>query len=331
MPGQFREVAQIDNPNVLELWGGADGTLPSLWLATGGRPDAGGGSSRMFRHDDAAGDAAWVDDGAPGGAETLNKIRDGNGTLYCFHETDGPWIDSRPAEGGGWSSMSTPEDDDFVGGRGLEVDGDTVWAGGSAEWNEGGRKGRLYKNTGGGFELQREMTPGLLWEIVRDAAGNIWEFWHEVGTTEAVAYLNGTAIEAPTSNVACAAEFDGEMYAGGNHMGGNTVWRWNGSGWGAVHTMGASSHIDHLVAIPREPPEFYVVGHDPFQVYKSLDGNSWEDQLLPTLPTGTDTNQLTALGYYNGRVWCASRDASIGRSRIYVDSAASQDLLLQVI
>src|SRR5262245_6970192 len=125
MPGQFHEVAIVPEGQPMDLWsaGGA------LYLTTGGRE--GFGSSRIFRHVDSAGDASWVDDGAPSGAETINKIRNTDSRIYAFFETGGPWLISKPLAGaGGWGFEGTPESSDFVGGQGLDFDGETVIGGG---------------------------------------------------------------------------------------------------------------------------------------------------------------------------------------------------------
>jgi len=331
----LKEVAQIAERSVLDLWGGELGQLPALYLSTGTR---GGGNSKIFSLAQGAPVTAWVDENIRDGAETIGKIRDDGDRVYAFYETDGPnFIISRPIAGGpgGWSGEPLPGDD-FVGGRGLLClpDG-TVYAGGAAEWNAGTRRGELYKGEHGSFGSPiRSLTPGILWECEVDDADAVWEFWHAVGESEAVAYRDGVVVAAPSSNVACAGAFGGAMYATGNQPieePSADVKRFTGSSWETVYTFPGEANGDHVIRINREPPELWAISQRTFQVAWSLDGNTWEPVVVPSIQTGSDTNQYTGVALFHRRVFVATRDTARGNIRIFADGVSSDDLHIQVI
>lgn len=344
MPRKFHEVARIDDITPMELWGGRFGDLPSLYLATSGRQ---GGTSRIYRHDRHWGDKRWEDDGAPESAETYNKMRDVGGRLFAFYETgpEAPCV-SRALDIQEWRTEPITASESFVGGRALEVDPDTgeVWAGGSNHWNIGEgfeRDGHLYKGTPGvGYGSVRDVEPGIAWEVVRTPDGDLWEFWHEVSgaigapepTAETKTYRNGAVVANPFPALACADWFNGAMYACGG-LGDRIpeVKRFNGSDWDTVLTMSVSDEADHVLWVPRASgDELWVTGQNPLQVYKSLDGDSWEEQVIPQCPCYDDTNLATAIGFYQKRVWVASMDADVGKIRVFVDRVRG-DLIAQVI
>jgi hypothetical protein len=329
---RFQKVATVDERNPLDLWGGAAGELPSIWMSTGTR--VGGGNSRVFRHDKGTPDTLWVDDDAPlgsdGAPETYGKIVDDGSRVYVYCERDGDTpIVSRDLVEPGWE-FSGPETTDFLGGRALAAGDGHIWVGGMHQGNHPGaadyQTGELFEDSGS----RRVLAPGITWECVF-ASGELWEFWHHVGETEAVVYRNGDALGAPTDNVACAAEFQGSMYAGGDHLTrSQTVWRWTGSEWESVLTM--AGMVEHLVAVPRTPPVFFAVCQAPLEVWESLDGSAWvKHDEIGEINTGSDTNNVAGLGYHDGRVWLAARDEALNQIQIWADKSGAADLILQVI
>lgn len=334
---RFTEVARIDEVTPMQLWGGRDGLLDAFYLATSGRS---GGTSRIFRSQNGL---HWTDDNAPEGAETLHKIRNSADTLYAFFETSGESpIISRALSGGDWGFEAIGAPLDFTGGRGLEVDPSTgqIWAGGSGHWNissGGERFGKLYYGGAGGYAAQRELTPGMNWETLLDEDGILWEFWHQTTagetTTPPSCWRDGDEVPAVTEFVGCADSFLGAMYAGGNDeadTGVPRLWRWNGTGWDEVLTLDTATDFDHVLRVPRGAGELWVVGKMPLQVYRSVDGDSWEDMHLPLLMQAEgDANTQTAIGYFKQAVWIASADVDLGKIRLYCDRRA--DVLLEVI
>jgi hypothetical protein len=339
---RLHEVAEIDEHTPLDLWGGLDGELGALYLSTGARQ---GGSSKIFRHRKGSGDGTWQEDPIPGGAETMNKIRDDGVRVYAFFETGGPqFIISRPiAEGGTWGGEPIDKGEDFVGGRGLGIwipEQDVV-IGGSDRWNAtlGQGDGQLYRgNHDAGYALQRGIAPGILWEAEYAEDGALWEFWHKIEPDEdsvSQVFRAGAELASPVDHVSCVADFLGQMYACGDQSGEDAprnVWRYN-DGWEVVHVIEDSLYADHVCRIRRKapkPPELWLTGFEPFRVARSFNGTDWEYATgLPEIPTGTDTNQLTAVGFFDKRVWVATRDADRNRIRVFVDELA--DLHVQII
>lgn len=331
---KLREVAQLTSSdgNPLDLWGGPTGEeLGACYLSTGSRK---GGASKVFRLRQGDSDGAWKDDGVPEGAETMSKIRNDASRIYAYFETGGPFIVSREIATPGWS-FEPVEGPDFVGGRGLTVWESDVVIGGSADWNEGTRTGKVFKGSHGGFALQHESSPGIAWECEYDEEGVLWEFWHDLGGGEGQCLRGGESLAIPTGDVACAMAFQGAMYCCGDlEVRGNWIRRFNGSGWEDVHTFSRSTMVDHVQRIPRldGPPELWATGQEPFEVWRSFDGTEWEEVLIPNneiIETNNDTNQLTAVGYFDKRVWVATFDQNQSCTRIFVDKGS--DLLLQII
>jgi hypothetical protein len=336
---RLHEVAKLtsDDGNPLDLWAGPTGEeLGACYLATGSRK---GGSSKVFRLRQGDSDGAWKDEGVPSGAETMGKIRNDSSHIYAFFETGGPFIISREIENPGWG-FEPVEGPDFVGGRGLTVWEDTVVIGGAADWNLtlGAGHGRMFSGSHGGFGLAKEIDPGILWDAEYDEAGVLWEFWHRLTDSDpetAITYRGGEVIADPSEDVACAMAFQGEMYACGDlDERGNWVRRFNGESWEDVHTFNRSTMVDHVQRIPRldGPPELWATGQEPFEVWRSFDGTNWEEVLLPNdeiIATNNDTNQLTAVGYFDKRVWVATFDDNQHCTRIFVDKLS--DLYLQII
>jgi len=332
----FFEVARVEEFGPMQLWGGREGLLTALYLATTGR----GGVARMFRHPLGASPQVWLDDAAPEGAETLHKMRDLDGRVFCFFET-GPEgsscvisrDDADPTAAWGFEPIGN--EPDFVGGRALEVHpSGQLAAGGSGLWNEGTRNGKLFVGTpgvAGSFSEVRALDPpSIAWEVVRLSNGVVWEFWNgiEGTTTSPHAFRDGLDTIAPPGDCAVADEFQDYLYVG--TLDANVVRTPISSvEWGTVFTVDAEG-IDHVVWVPRGDGELWVTGHAPLKVYKSLDGTTFEEQLIPGNPDCSgDDNNLTAVAYFQHAVWVATRDANLGLIRIYVDRP--QDIILQVI
>lgn len=329
----FVEVHTLAGMVPMELWGGWGGVGfdSSLYLATGAR--TGGQASRVYRHDDRLGDTHWVQELATG-TETLNKIRDGvdPGTgqprLWVFNEgpqTGQSWLAYRSVGSPAWAYESIPFEGNAVGGRGLGVDGPQsalrIWAGGSPNWFST-QEGVLYQKIGATWTEMRRHTPSLMWEIEFEGPGGArWEFWNGFGVVEHHTYRNSVVMpDPPGHDISQAAWFppSGHLYVIGELAGtSQRVSRFIGGNWATVLTMSQAARGDHVVYVPRGPGELWAVGHQPLQVYMSLNGTTWTDAGLPAIASGSDSNHLTALGFYLGRVWVAVRDAGAGLTRIY--------------
>lgn len=319
----------------LDLWGGWDGNGfdGALFLSTGTR--VGGAASRVYRHDDRRGDRHWAEE-IESGTETMNKIRDGvdpetgQPRLWAYNEGPHPgqsWLAYRSKGSATWGWEDIPHSGNAVGGRGLGVDGNQVYAGGSHNWGTT-KDGKLYVKNGGSWVPFRT-PPGktLLWEVEFEGPGGArWEFWnHFAGTDGPLTYRNGSQLaDPPGGDISQAAWFPktGHMYVVGDlsDKNGRTVYRWSG-GWESVVTVSLSTTLDHVVYVPRGSGELWVVGMNPLQVLSTLDGSLWSEHGLPRVETGDDTNHVTALGYYGGRVWVAARES--GRTRIFRESKPS--------
>src|SRR5262245_2956852 len=284
----FTELAAIDYQRTpLDLWGGWDGEgvgpSQALYLTTGARQ---GGTSHVLRLDPGA--TLWVDDGAPEGAETLNKIRNGldpeSGLdrLYAFFESPNPgqtWIISKSVDdvGTGWSFEGVPVVGSVVGGRGLAINGAAggrVLGGSSRNWATT-KNGQAYeKAADGSWGSFREPGPSLCWELEFDALGRLWEFYtaFSASLTQST-YMNGSLVtNPPTNDVSHVAWFLASMYAIGDLSGPTDrnvlyVTGDDGSTWGTAHTLEVAVFGDHVVHIPRGVDgELWVTGCNPFEI-----------------------------------------------------------------
>jgi hypothetical protein len=92
----------------------------------------------------------------------------------------------------------------------------------------------------------------------------------------------------------------------------------NGEPWTEVYRFTQATILDHVVHVPRGGGELWATGHEPFEVARSLDGVTWmREASVPAFRTGSDTNHLTAIAYYQGRVWLFARDAAQNRIRVW--------------
>jgi hypothetical protein len=340
----FIEVAAIDEKNPLDAWAGWDGEGfdGALFVSTGSRAEAGSGTSRIIRHDDALGDNHWDDDTGPTSAETINKLRDGRDPetgetrLYAFYETptatDQTYLLSRDEGVADWQFEDVPfrgpADGSAVGGRGIGIDGAAgtrLIVGGSQQWQTD-RLGEVYhKDPSGAWPLVRRIKPSLMWELEFDAEGRLWEFWNDFGGVALPAtYLDGVRIaDPPGADISSANWFpvSGHMYVCGalKRGAGAVIARSaNGEPWTEVYRFTQATILDHVVHVPRGGGELWATGHEPFEVARSLDGVTWtREASVPAFRTGSDTNHLTAIAYYQGRVWLFARDAAQNRIRVW--------------
>ncbi|HJY45348.1 MAG TPA: hypothetical protein VJ301_12060, partial [Propionibacteriaceae bacterium] len=305
----------------------------------------GGAASWVLRLDVPGG--GWVDDHAPIGAETINKIRSGPARnsgvdrLWAFYETprDGQRFLISREVGTGWNFESVPlteaDYDDPVGGRGLGISlggsaGSRILAGASYNWR-GDRPGRLFEMQPTGAWIQvRSNRPSLMWELEFDDRGRLWEFWNDFGQSGAVSrvYVNGIDKgESPGRDISSACWFKGHMYVVGALSGGASQSQRNrisrstdGSSWGPVHTFQSATKGDHVVVIPRGDGELWATGHNPFEVAWTLDGVTWtREASLPSFPTHEESNHRTAVVYWRGAVWIFGRDQTAGTCRVFTD------------
>jgi hypothetical protein len=339
----FKEVEgpPIDSP--LDAWAGwlGEGWGPgqSLFVTSGTRGN--GGTSTIYRQD--AGGGGWVNDGAPNGQiETINKIRSTGDRLYAFSERPASgqtWLISRDF-GGGWGFEGVPSALAAVGGRGLGInpaDFSQVYAGASPPGIE---VAAVFKKNGG-WAGTRTVENSLMWELEFDAQGRLWEFFNNFGRGVSAVYVGGTFTgESYGGDISSANWFDGHMYTIGalslEHSQDirNVIARSaNGGTWEKVHSFEHAVSGDHILTIPREPPELWAVGHDPLEVHYSLNGTEWtREDSIPSFATGKDTNHLTAIAFWQGAVWVFSRDASRhNAARAFTDGKAVRDLMIEVI
>jgi hypothetical protein len=177
-----------------------------------------------------------------------------------------------------------------------------------------------------------------MWELEFDGLGRLWEFYSgfNVPSNVTAVYVDGVVKPgAPGGDLSHACWFDGYMYIVGNLASEgprNAISRSaDGDTWETVHSIELSELGDHVQIIPRDPPELWYTAHHPFTAGYSLDGTTWtREPSLPSFPTGTDTNHMTAIAYWHGAVWIFARDEAAGRTRVFADAGAA-DLLLQVI
>jgi hypothetical protein len=339
---RFKEVEAPPERTPLDAWAGwlGEGWGPgeSLFVGTGTR--VGSGNAKIFRQD--AGGGGWVDEHTPtGDVETINKIRSTEDRLYAFYERPSPgqtWLISRDV-GGGWGFEGVPSAPADVGGRGVGInplDFSQVYAGASPQGIEVGTVSK--KN--GGWAATRTIENSLMWELEFDAHGRLWEFYNNFGRGVSAVYVGGVDTgPSQGGDISCANWFLGHMYTVGalslEHSQDirNVIARSeNGGEWEVVQSFESAVSGDHVLTIPREPPELWAVGHDPLEVLYSLDGTTWtREESIPEFATGVDTNHLTAIAFWQEAVWVFSRDDSSSSMRAFTDGAPPQDILLQVI
>ena len=345
----FVEKTAIPGEVPLDAWADWDGSgwgpTNALLLTTGGR--FGGTGSRIYRLD-APGTGAWVNDGAPVGAETINKIRSGPARntgvdrLWAFYETppgEQRFLISREA-GTSWTFESVPRTEadyaDPVGGRGLGITlggltGSRIVVGASYNWR-GDRTGRVFEmQPNAAWVSRRDLRPSLMWELEFDDQGRLWEFWNDFGQSGTISrvYVNGVDKGAsPGGDISQAVWFKGHMYVVGSFGGSQAVRNQisrsvDGTSWGPVYRFPSAQKGDHLVVIPRGDAELWATAHEPFEVAWTPDGVTWT--LEPNLPsfategTDKDGNHRTAITYWQGGVWVFARDQAAGTCRVFTD------------
>jgi hypothetical protein len=329
--------------------------LGSLFVATGSRAPGGGGSSRVFRLDRP--DGTWEDDHAPSGAETIAKMRSGvdpatrEWRLWSFFESPKSgqtWLAWRLALAGPspWHFENVPMGGGDVGGEGLGVplgggaDEPRLFAGASQNWDQPENREGLVcqKQPDGSFSVIRRIGPAyghhvtLMWAVEFDGLGRHWQHWNDFGQAgaESGTFINnsGGTPPSPGGDISSMAWFDGWMYTVGALQGSDTrnaVYRiQNGLGthWELIHELQVAELGDHVLRVSRgdDPGELWVVGHNPLEVVWTRDAKTWtRDLTIPAIPTGVDTNHLTALAYYDGSVWIFSRDSSRNTLRAWRD------------
>jgi hypothetical protein len=339
---RFKEVEAPPERTPLDAWAGwlGEGWGPgaSLFVGTGTR--LGSGNATIFRQD--AGGGGWVDEHTPtGDVETINKIRDAGDRLYAYYERPGEgqtWLISRDF-GGGWSFEGVASAPASVGGRGVGInplDFSMVYAGSSTQ----GATSAAVSKKNGGWAVTRSLENSLMWELEFDEHGRLWEFFNSFGAGVSAVYVGGVDTgPSQGSDISSANFFLGHMYTVGalslEHSQDirTTIARSeNGGEWAVVHNFESAVSGDHVLTIPRDPPELWAVGHDPLEVLYSLDGTTWtREESIPEFATGVDTNHLSAIAFWQEAVWVFSRDDSSSSMRAFTDGAPPQDILLQVI
>jgi hypothetical protein len=337
----------------LDAWGGwlGEGLGPgkSLYFSTGIRE--GGNRSTLWRLDE--GSDEWVDEGISD-AETMNKIRSNAEKIYVFYESppEGKtWMISKSLQhsgSGGWEFEPLHTSGSPVGGRGVAIngpEGEKLFGGCSQNWNAGGKEAEVYEKSGGGWSKTNELTPSLLWELEFDDEDRLWEFFSNFsGDLEAALFVGGEPKEPPPGgNISHACWFRGHMYVIGNlsKEESSKIYRSaDGSEWEEVHTLEEAAIGDHVQMVARgEDGELWYTGHDPFEAGYSLDGEEWvREESVPSFPTGSDTNHLTALAYWGPdtddekerAVYLFAKDSDAGTTRIFRDRGAGS-VILQII
>jgi hypothetical protein len=341
---RFKEVEAPPENTPLDAWAGwlGEGWGPgeSLFVTTGTRL---GGDAKIFRQDARGG--GWVDEDVPtGDVETINKIRGTDDRLYAYYERPGggqTWLISREFNNG-WGFEGVASAEASVGGRGVGInplDFSMVYAGSS---NKPGDDVAAVSKLNGGWEVVREIEGALMWELEFDEHGRLWEFFNNFGKEELVSAVFVNGEDTGPSNggdISSANWFMGHMYTVGalslehSQEIRNVIARSeNGGEWEPVASFEHAVSGDHVLAIPRDPPELWAVGHDPLEVLYSFDGTEWiREESIPEFATGVDTNHLTAIAFWQDAVWVFSRDDSSSSMRAFTDGAPPQDILLQVI
>jgi hypothetical protein len=340
------------------------GALGSLFAGTGSRAPGGGGSSRVFRLDTPDGSWVddGAPSGAETISKMRSGIDPASGDmrLWAFYESPKAgqtWLIWRAATAGPgrWGFEHVPTEGGDVGGEGLGVPlGGTepiLYAGASQKWDQADqRQGQVFrKESNGSWTTIRSIGPAfghhvtLMWAIEYDGRGRHWQFWNDFGQAgaESATFINniGGTPPSPGGDISDCAWFDGGsdggwMYTVGALKGSDTrnaVYRiQNGSGteWELAHKLEVASLGDHVLYVPRgtqAPGELWVIGHDPLEATRTLDGKTWTREMsIPAVPTGSDSNHLTAIAYYAGAVWILSRDAGQNRVRVWRDEGGGQ-------
>lgn len=323
--------------NPLDMWAGLDGAgvHGALWLSTGRRKPAGGRGAGLWAHTDSMGDTHW-----PliflNGMETANKIRDyrepsGAHVLLTYFEANdltGSVILKRRSDGS-TSFESIPKSGNTVGGRGLATNiwssafvGD-LYAAQNPDWTSG--SGELWRrpHDGGGWTRSRRYGSGeLIWEV-EYAPDALWEFVTEFRGGTSYGYRNGSRFSHPDCRSAMYAPLTGHMYitSGLDSATGRVYRSRDGRSWEQV--FNAAGRLDHVKYIPRGSGEIWLVGFDPFTIYKSTNGTTFTLEHQGAFDTLTDTNHMSALAYYNNRVWAACTDADARTIAIFREDASS--------
>jgi hypothetical protein len=348
MAGQpFAETEAPPENGPLDAWAGwtGEGWGPgeSLFVTTGTR---GGGAGKIFRQD--AGGGGWIDEEVPTGqVETINKIRDAGDRLYAYYERPGEgqtWLISRGLDTG-WGFEAVASEPAYVGGRGLGINPanfSQIYAGTSGVPTDPEFPGMVSKKNGA-WEMVRDLPTTLMWELEFDGLGRLWEFFNNAGLDESLTsavYVAGELMgNSYGGDISHVTWFDGHMYSIGSIPGDYPTRRAiarsvNGDEWEAVHTLETALKGDHILAIPRDPPELWVTGHAPLEVLYSTDGvNFLREESIPDVETGgeDDNNHVTAIGYWKGAVWIFTRDEASGTMRAFTDGGVVRDAFVQVI
>ena len=341
---KFKEVDAPPEKCPLDAWAGwlGEGWGPgkSLFVTTGTR---GGGDARIFRLDAKGG--KWEDEGTPtGDVETINKIRDAGDRLYAYYERPGEgqtWLISRDFSGG-WGFEGVESEPGSVGGRGVGINPDdfSVFAGST---NHPEHSVAQVSQWNGGWEVTRTIEGSLMWELEFDEHGRLWEFFNNFGNEELVSAVFVEGVDTGPSyggDISSATWFDGHMYTVGalslehSQEIRNVIARSeNGGEWESVHSFDHAVSGDHVLTIPRDPPELWAVGHEPLEVWYSLNGTDWtREESIPSFETGKDTNHVTAIAFWQGAVWVFSRDEASDTMRVFTDGAPPDaDVILQVV
>jgi hypothetical protein len=338
---QIPETGNYNSP--LDAWAGFDGTGfdNRMFLTLGGRRTGGavpnhGGA--IFSHDDALGDSNWVNEYEAANLETIGKIRDwtnqftGIRRMYAWCETpsggQSPLI-SRGIGSASWTFEPIAYTPSVVGGRGIGVN---YWQSAQGILYEGHTdqasvgRGRLWVMTptsgiwnGPVSTLQptniRELEfepPGILWEFYNDSASGYVAFTFRGG----VAIANPPGAGGDGCNGANWFPTTGHMYVAARG-GASNIYRYISSTntWETV--LNVANRADHILYIPRVPGELWALGKNPFQAWRSTNGVTWTLEFSTTYGMSLDTNQLTAIALYNGRIWLMAEDNDAGLIRIY--------------
>lgn len=335
--------AAVSNP--MDMWAGFDGAGfdGKLFLTCGGRLSPGAHGGAIFSHDDLLGDTNWVKEFEDDGLETIAKIRDwtdasGTRRLYAWAETpaSGQSTVLRRSIGSSvWSFESVPFSPSATGGRGL---GSNFW--GSSDLFEGHTDRfddppnaeavvRRKDRSTGTWSVHRTIARTQMRELEFEPSGALWEFYNDNNTGfSAYTYRAGQQLPNPPGGggdgIRSASFFPrtGHMYVACRGTS-NAFRRFRNGAWELV--LSASGKADHVKFVPRGAGELWAVGMDPLEVWMSVDGVNWVRQTsIPSYmqSSGSETNNLTAIGFYRGRVWLAARDQSAGLIRVYRENIA---------
>lgn len=318
----------------LDLWAFAG----RLFLSTGARN---GGRSGIYSSPDGR---QWTRE-LDSVAETINKIRDYDGTLFAFYESPAEgenWLVRRQTDAT-WTFVAVPREGHVVGGRGIGVNyfgPSPLFVGASQDW-DATLRGEVFEQAGG-FGLRRALSPALMWELEFDEHGRLWEFFSAFGEeTPGFTFVNGVAVANPPDNGpshACWFPGSGHMYTcgsfAGSAPGSPAIHRSvDGVAWQTVFSFTHSEMAAHVQAV-RGGTELWAVAQEVFDVARSVDGETWELVEVPAhYPNPDDINHTTALGEFNGAVYVATKDAEANLIRIFAEVGAGRGgrSLLQVL